>query len=67
MGRGWGKQVTGVKAGTCPEEHWVIYGTEPLYSIPELGITLHMNCTGIKENFIKKGRKSTPTGKASLC
>ena len=37
---GWGKQVMGMKEGTCCDEHGVMYGSAAsLYCTPETNIT----------------------------
>ena len=41
---GWGKQVMGMKEGTCGDEHQVLCGSvESLYCTPETNITLYVN------------------------
>ena len=44
VGRGWTKQVTGIKEGTCHDEHQVLYGSaESLHHTPETNTTLYVN------------------------
>ena len=44
VGGGWTKWVTGIKKGTCWDEHWALYvSNESPDSIPEIIITLYVN------------------------
>ena len=49
----WVKWVTGIKEGTCHDDHWVMYGiVTSLYRLPETKITLYVSYTGIKKSCI---------------
>ena len=44
VGRGMGELGTGIKEGTCPDEHQVMYrSVESPYCIPGINITLSVN------------------------
>ena len=52
------KQVMGIKEGSCPDEHQVIYGiVESLHSIPETHVTLYVNQLELKQELKKKKKE----------